>query len=68
MKRFEDVCVALGKELKVSNAVLDGEVAAVDESGMPAFYDLMERKRQAVYFAFDRLWLNGERFARASAA
>jgi bifunctional non-homologous end joining protein LigD len=60
MKRFEDVSAALGKELKVSNAVLDGEVVAVDESGMPAFYDLMKRKRQAVYFTFDILWLNGK--------
>jgi ATP-dependent DNA ligase len=39
---------------------LDGEVAAVDESGLPAFYDLMKQKRQAVYFAFDILWLNGK--------
>jgi bifunctional non-homologous end joining protein LigD len=60
MKRFEDVSLALGKDLKVDNAVLDGEVAAVDESGMPAFYDLMKRKRQVVYFAFDLLWLNGK--------
>jgi bifunctional non-homologous end joining protein LigD len=48
------------KELKVTDAVLDGEIVAVDESGMPAFYDLMKRKRQVVYFAFDVLWLNGE--------
>jgi bifunctional non-homologous end joining protein LigD len=60
MKRFEDVCVAMGEELKVTNAVMDGEVAAVDESGIPAFYDLLKRKRQAVYFAFDLLWLNGK--------
>jgi bifunctional non-homologous end joining protein LigD len=60
MKRFEDVCVAMGKELKVNDAVLDGEVAAVDKSRMPAFYDLMKQKRQAVYFAFDLLWLNGK--------
>jgi bifunctional non-homologous end joining protein LigD len=60
MKRFEDVCIAIGKELTVNDAVLDGEVAAVDESGLPAFYDLMKQKRQAVYFAFDLLWLNGK--------
>jgi bifunctional non-homologous end joining protein LigD len=60
MKRFDDICVAMGKELNVSNAVLDGEVAAVDESGMPAFYDLMKPKRQAVYFSFDLLCLNGK--------
>jgi bifunctional non-homologous end joining protein LigD len=27
---------------------------------MPAFYHLMRRQRQATYFAFDLLWLNGE--------
>jgi bifunctional non-homologous end joining protein LigD len=59
MKRFDDLAVAIAKELKVSNAVLDGEIVAVDESGMPAFYDLMKRKRQTLYFAFDLLWLNG---------
>jgi bifunctional non-homologous end joining protein LigD len=60
MKRFGDLCASMRKELKVTDAVLDGEIVAVDESGMPAFYDLMKRKRQVVYFAFDVLWLNGE--------
>jgi bifunctional non-homologous end joining protein LigD len=60
MKRFEDLRASLGKELKVKNAVLDGEIVAIDASGMPAFYDLMKRKRQTVYFAFDLLWLNGK--------
>lgn len=55
MKRFEDLCSALARELKVKNAVLDGEVVAIDESGMPAFYDLLRRKSQAAYFAFDIL-------------
>jgi bifunctional non-homologous end joining protein LigD len=39
---------------------VDGKIVAVDESGVPAFYDLMKRKRQAVYYAFDLLWLNGK--------
>jgi bifunctional non-homologous end joining protein LigD len=60
MKRFDDLGASMGKELKVRNAVLDGEIVAVDASGMPVFYDLKTRKRQAVYFAFDLLWLNGE--------
>jgi bifunctional non-homologous end joining protein LigD len=60
MKRFEDLRASMGKELIVKNAVLDGEIVAIDESGMPAFYDLMKRKRQTVYFAFDLLWLNGK--------
>jgi bifunctional non-homologous end joining protein LigD len=60
MKRFDDICALIGQGLKVTNAVLDGEIVAVDESGMPAFYDLMKRKRQAVYYAFDLIWLDGK--------
>src|SRR4030095_5326756 len=60
MRRFEDLRASIGKELKVRNAVLDGEIVAVDEAGLPAFYDLMKRKREVVYFAFDLLWLNGK--------
>ena len=49
----------VGKEPKATDAVLDGEIVALDGSGMPAFYDLMKRQCRAVYFAFDILWLNG---------
>src|SRR5262245_29009074 len=59
MKRFADLAALIAKELKVKEAVLDGEIVAVDESGRPAFYDLMRRQRVAVYYAFDLLWLNG---------
>jgi bifunctional non-homologous end joining protein LigD len=45
MKRFDDLCAAIRKQLKIKSAVLDGEIVALDESGMPAF---------------DLLWLNGE--------
>jgi ATP-dependent DNA ligase len=55
MKRFADLCSAIGKALKVKSAVLDGEIVALDESGMPAFYHLMRRKCHAVYYAFDLL-------------
>jgi bifunctional non-homologous end joining protein LigD len=60
MKRFDALCSAIGKRVKVRTAVLDGEIVALNESGMPAFYHLMRRKCQPVYFAFDVLWLNGE--------
>jgi ATP dependent DNA ligase domain len=40
--------------------VLDGEIVALNESGMPAFYHLMRRKCQPVYYAFDLLWLDGK--------
>jgi bifunctional non-homologous end joining protein LigD len=59
MKRFNDLSACIAKELKVTDAVLDGELCALDGSGGPAFYDLMKRQCQAVYYVFDILWLNG---------
>jgi bifunctional non-homologous end joining protein LigD len=58
MKRFEQLSSAIGKAVKVKSAVLDGEIVALDESGLPAFYHLMRRKCHAVYYAFDLLWLD----------
>ena len=34
-------------------------MAKSSRDGMPAFYDLMKRRGQAVYYAFDIIWLNG---------
>ena len=59
MKRFADLSACIAKELKVNDAVLDGEIVALDGSGKPAFYDLMKRQCRPVYYAFDILWLNG---------
>jgi bifunctional non-homologous end joining protein LigD len=50
---------ALAKRLRVSDAILDGEVICVDETGRPIFIDLLRRK-EPCYVAFDLLWLNGE--------
>jgi len=47
------------RTLKVKDAILDGEIVALDGSGKPAFYSLMKRECPAVYYAFDILWLNG---------
>src|SRR6185295_14049906 len=59
MKRFADLAACIAKEVKVSDAALDGEIVALDGTGRPAFYDLMKRQCQPVYYAFDILWLNG---------
>ena len=47
-------------ELRVESAVLDGELACVDELGRPVFRDLLFRLRQCVFIAFDLLYLNGK--------
>ena len=44
MKRFSDLAACIAKELKVKEAILDGEIVALDSGGMPAFYDLMKRQ------------------------
>jgi bifunctional non-homologous end joining protein LigD len=59
MKRFNDLASSIAKELKVTDAILDGEIVALDGTGRPAFYNLMKRRCQAVYYAFDLIWLNG---------
>ena len=66
MKRFSDLAACIAKELKVKDAILDGEVVALDGAGRPAFYDLMKRQCQAVYYAFDVIWLNGRDLRNSS--
>jgi hypothetical protein len=39
--------------------ILDGEVACVDVKGRPRFNDLLFRRREPCFFAFDLLYLNG---------
>jgi ATP-dependent DNA ligase len=41
------------------NAVLDGEITCVDEAGRPQFYDLLRRRGQPVFVAFDILEREG---------
>ena len=59
MKRFADLSACIVKELKVKDAILDGEIVALDGSGQAGFLQLDETGIPAVYYAFDILWLNG---------
>ena len=70
-KQFPEVCEALLAAVKAETAVVDGEVVAIDENGIPSFQLLQNRtgfrravnagtKPQALgFFAFDLLYLNG---------
>ena len=40
--------------------ILDGEIVCLDAAGKPQFYDLMLRRGEPVFYAFDVLWLDGE--------
>jgi bifunctional non-homologous end joining protein LigD len=59
MHRFAGISDRIAASLDVSDAILDGEVIAADETGRPQFYDLLRHKRTPTYVAFDLLWLNG---------
>ena len=61
-KSFPDLCdelAALGMD-----AVLDGEIAAMDEDGRPMFYDLLRHRSQACFVAFDIAELAGRDLRR----
>jgi bifunctional non-homologous end joining protein LigD len=46
--------------LPVENAIIDGEVICVDAKGVSQFNQLLSRKGEPVFYAFDLLWLDGE--------
>src|SRR4051812_3206128 len=62
-KEFPEI-VAAAKALRVTNAVLDGEVVVLDERGVSNFQRLQQlgaSRRGLAYFAFDLLALGGKK-------
>jgi bifunctional non-homologous end joining protein LigD len=60
--RFPDVAKAIGKALRTPNAVLDGEVCALDEEGRATFSAMQQGKpgTRYLYVVFDVLEVDGE--------
>jgi bifunctional non-homologous end joining protein LigD len=58
-KRFIGLAAAIHMELDCE-VVLDGEIVCLDPTGRPQFYDLLRRRNEPVFYAFDLLWLDGE--------
>src|ERR1700693_4941309 len=62
-QKFPAVATALSK-LKLRSTILDGEVVAVDENGIPRFQLLQRFQKQptapTLYYIFDILWSEGE--------
>jgi bifunctional non-homologous end joining protein LigD len=59
MSRFDALGDQMAAVLDVDDAIIDGEVIAVDETFRPQFYDLLRGTRAPAYVAFDIAWLNG---------
>jgi bifunctional non-homologous end joining protein LigD len=57
---FGELAGWLANHIDVDSAVLDGEIACVDGEGRPQFRDLLFRRRQCIYIAFDLLYMNGK--------
>ncbi len=59
-KRFAVVAKALPNALRSPDAVVDGEVCALDESGRPSFSAMQQGSTRLVYEVFDVLEVDGE--------
>ena len=59
LSRFEALGEQMAAVLDVDDAIIDGEVIAVDESGRPQFYELLRVPRSASCVAFNILWIDG---------
>jgi bifunctional non-homologous end joining protein LigD len=59
-ERFPQVAKELVKALRSPDAVVDGEVCALDEHGRPSFSAMQQGSTRLVYEVFDLLELDGE--------
>lgn len=59
-RTFDPLRRALAKELKVRDAILDGEIVCLDEEGRSVFDSLLFRRCSPVFAAFDLLWIDGK--------
>ena len=57
-KSFRELATSL-RQLKVKNAIIDGELACLDSEGRSIFNDLLFRRGCPIFYAFDLLYLNG---------
>jgi bifunctional non-homologous end joining protein LigD len=66
LARFSGLAEEVRDILNVRNAILDGEVVAIDDEDRPNFRGLMSHQGHLHYAAFDVLWLNGKDLRRQS--
>lgn len=55
-KSFPSLCEGLDRDLKGHRCVLDGEIVCLDSHGKPQFRNLMFRRTEPLFYAFDILW------------
>jgi len=57
--RFGDLCNRIAGVLGQREAILDGEIVALNRQGKPVFRDLIRGQGFIAFAAFDLLWLDG---------
>jgi bifunctional non-homologous end joining protein LigD len=55
-RSFPGLCAGLARDLKGRRCVLDGEIVCLDSHGKPQFLDLLFRRAEPNFYAFDLLW------------
>ena len=65
---FGSLASSLAKISHEGGVILDGEVTCVDAKGRPRFNDLLFRRREPCFFAFDLIYLHGNDCRRDSLA
>jgi bifunctional non-homologous end joining protein LigD len=58
-KSFGQLRLAIAASLDVENAILDGEIVCLNSDGHSMFRELLHRRGEPRYYAFDLLWLDG---------
>jgi len=59
-RHLDPLAAALAQRLRVTDAILDGEVICANETGRPIFIEMLRGRHPVCFVAFDLLWLNGE--------
>lgn len=57
---FRDLREALPKEVRAEQIILDGELVVTDHLGRSIFAEMLARKKQVRFLAFDLLHIDGE--------
>jgi bifunctional non-homologous end joining protein LigD len=57
--RFGELAPVLRGQLLAEEAILDGELVALDGSGRPRFDDIFRARGEVSYAVFDLLWVDG---------
>ena len=59
-RQFDDLQCGIAAELRVDDAIIDGEIVVLDDDGRSLFSALMHRRGEPSFIAFDLPWLNGD--------